>query len=595
VKRILGSRAAPAAIIAIAIALAAPSVTTGLSADDWVHEVIAEGRALEGMPRSRLDLFTFADGDPRHIHALIDQGMFPWWADDHVRLAFARPLAALTHLVDFALWPRAPWAMHVHNLAWFALALAAVWMFYRRFATPPWVAALALLLYAIDDAHGPAVGWVANRNAMIALALGLPAVALHDRWRRDAWRPGAWLAPLVLAIGLLAGESAIAVVAYLAAHALVFEPAGERSGGGLREPAWRRALMRVTPLWRYAVVLVAWRAVYAALGYGANGSGIYLDPAHDAGPFLAALPSRAAALLAGQLALPWSDFASLYEIVSPALALKMTLIAAATVALLAATFAGVVRRDPVARFFALGLLFAVVPIASTFPADRLLWFVGVGAMGLLARFFAAPKSWPLRAMAVLLLLIHVVLAAPLLAIRARSMETVEKPLARANDSLPRTPDVAGKTVVIVNPPADLFVGYVQVTRAARGEPRPARIRWLATGGHGVEVEREDARTLRVRPARGFVESSSETMLRSRRRPFTAGWTRALTGVTVEVVAVTPDGRPAEARFRFDVPLDDPSLVWMQWRGRGYVPFEVPAVGARVSLEPIDFLAAVFQP
>src|SRR5438105_3645185 len=83
-----------------------------------------------------------------------------------------------------------------------------------------------------------------------ARALGLPALWLHDRWRRDQWRPGAWLAPAVLALGLAGGESALGVVAYLAAHALVFE------SGGL--------LSRLAKLWPYALVLVGWRALYHA-------------------------------------------------------------------------------------------------------------------------------------------------------------------------------------------------------------------------------------------------------------------------------------------------------------------------------------------
>jgi len=40
---------------------------------------------------------------------------------------------------------------------------------------------------------------------MVAMALSLPALVFHDRWRRDGWQPGRWLAPLALGVGLLAG------------------------------------------------------------------------------------------------------------------------------------------------------------------------------------------------------------------------------------------------------------------------------------------------------------------------------------------------------------------------------------------------------
>ena len=59
----------------------------------------------------------------------------------------------------------------------------------------------------------------------------------------------------------------------------------------------------------------------------------------------------------------------------------------------------------------------------------------------------------------------------------------------------------------------------------------------------------------------------------------------LTGVTVEVTALTPDNRPAEATFSFDVPLEDPSLRWLFWEDGSFVPFTLPAVGKTVELPP----------
>ena len=48
----------------------------------------------------------------------------------------------------------------------------------------------------------------------------MPVVLLHDRWRREGWRAGAWIAPLWLGVALGAGESALAIAAYLFAYAL---------------------------------------------------------------------------------------------------------------------------------------------------------------------------------------------------------------------------------------------------------------------------------------------------------------------------------------------------------------------------------------
>ena len=67
------------------------------------------------------------------------------------------------------------------------------------------------------------------------------------------------------------------------------------------------------------------------------------------------------------------------------------------------------------------MLLATIPVSATFPRDRLLTFVGIGAAGLLAQFWAfvfvgkdAPASawWrvPARAVAWFLVAVHAVIA-----------------------------------------------------------------------------------------------------------------------------------------------------------------------------------------
>ncbi len=54
-------------------------------------------------------------------------------------------------------------------------------------------------------------------------------------------------------------------------------------------------------------------------------------------------------------------------------------------------------------------------------------------------------------------------------------------------------------------------------------------------------------------------------------------------MTVEVERITESGEPREVLFRFDVPLNAPSLRWVQWEDGIYVPFEPPAVGETIRL------------
>ena len=67
----------------------------------------------------------------------------------------------------------------------------------------------------------------------------------------------------------------------------------------------------------------------------------------------------------------------------------------------------------------------------------------------------------------------------------------------------------------------------------------------------------------------------------------------LTGMTARVTALTSDGRPAVATFRFDEPLESPSFVWLCFRGKSFEPFTLPAVGQETEIR-FDW-RAVFTP
>jgi hypothetical protein len=57
-------------------------------------------------------------------------------------------------------------------------------------------------------------------------------------------------------------------------------------------------------------------------------------------------------------------------------------------------------------------------------------------------------------------------------------------------------------------------------------------------------------------------------------------------MTVQVTEMV-DNRPVEVVFRFDVPLEDPTLRWFAWENGAVVPFTPPAVGAHLIVRPCD--------
>jgi hypothetical protein len=577
-------------ILVASTLLVLPSAGPRLVFDDHLQVLMrtAEPR-VPGIPYAPLDLFTFAR--PGALNdALIDRGMLlPWWTDRALLIAFFRPLSSLTHVIDGWLWPGSARMMHLQNVAWFALLLAVVSAVYRRFVQPASIAGAAFLLYAIDDTHGATVSWIANRNAILASVFGLLALLYHDRWRREGTRRHAALALASFVVGLLAGEAAVGACAYIGAYA-IFVDRGDR-------PA------RAWSFLPYAVIVVAWRAAYHALGYGARGSGAYLDPGREPLAFFARLPQQIAALLQGQL----GAFSADLWFWSPIDAAPVLLGAAfVTCIVIFALLLPLLKTDRMARFWAAGAIGALVPSASSIPGDRLLLLVGVGVMALLAQlFFAfaqrsslfpARGTWrTLAAIPVVFLFVRRVAVAPvMLPIRAHSMEAVGQLADFAADAVQRAGDTSHRSVIVLNTPANVLASYLGLTLATRGATIPEHVRWLAPADSELTVTRISDRALRVRPARGFFLHWTDRLYRSERNPLHTGDRIELADMTVTVGAMTPNGTPADADFEFRDTLESPRYLWLRWDGESCTPCPPPAIGQSVVFPASDFVKMLFD-
>ncbi len=568
--------------IILGVVLTLPTLTGGLYFDDHILKFAVQGHpSFPHIAVSPLDLFSFMKAGQQDYLELIDRFAGIWGTTDDFQIAFLRPLSSLTHAVDFWLWPDEPWIMHLENVLWYGALVYLVAILYRRVLGPSWVAGLAVVLYAVDDAHGIAVGWISNRNALIAGALGVLCLLAHDRWRRDGWRLGVWLSPLLLVFALMAGESAVSACAYLAAYALFLDRA-----------SWRR---RATSLVGYVLVVVGWRIVYSGLGYGVAGTDLYVDPAREPLTFLLALLERLPVLLLGQFALPPSE---LWILVSDEGRLLLTGLGVVVVAVILILTLPMLKRSAEMRFFGLGALLATVPICAAYPFDRLLIFVGIGAMALVAGFLtdlvegdARPRSkvWKMGAysLGIAWLVIHVVVAPVLLPGRALLPTALDRTMGEVSATLPNDEAWSQQTLVVVNTPDVGLSFYIMGRKASYQEPLPAYVRFLSITDAEVIVERIDDFTLALRWPEGLLARPMDRFFRGKRFPFAVGDSFLLTGFVARVTEVTDDGRPAGARFEFRAPLEDASFRWVSWNGRGYAPFVLPKVGETLVLPPAN--------
>lgn len=550
-------------VIATALVLALPALLSPLFIDEYVQAI--KWRA-EGIGSFLNDCFVFAT--PAGNRAEMEHGYGAWWTAPDFKVAFWRPLSAATHAIDLSLWPGNAALMHAHTLLWFAALLAALHALYRRVLAPR-VATLALALYAWDDARGMVLSWIANRHALIAGLFGISAIIVHDKWRRDGWKPGVWLAPLLLALGLLSSEMALATTGFLLGHALFLD----------KGTAPRR-MARLAP---YAAVVIAWQAAWFALGNGTQASGSYTNPLVEPLSYAAKVIERAPIFSLGQLT---PILADAWSMLSPAGRVAVYVLAIAVLAIVARVAWPRLGAQPQGRFWLVGAGISLLLICATGPQDRNLVFVGFGVAPALAMLFAAlvddppAARWP-RLVGGALAVFNLALAPAQLPLKCLMMRAAEGMMAPVNASIPRDAAASGKTLVVAWMAFDPAVYFSWTKRDAEGTPRPGKTRILSVSVGDVSVSRPDEVTLRLQPRDGFFATEVSKVMRDASRPFRVGDVVALSNMTATVTAITDDGRPLGVEFRFAAPLESPEWLWMRGAGQGLVDWTPPAVGETV--------------
>lgn len=606
ILRALASPLSPWIIIVASVALCTPSLSVGLYADDWIQQLLLQNdTGIEGYRSRPFSLFTFISGDPEQTQPLIQRGLFAWWTDPEAKISFFRPLASASHWLDTKLGlgsgpvGAAAW-MHAHNLAWLAASLASLWLVYRDLLRPPnstsssprprsiaghSLAALALLLYALDDTRGPVVGWVANRNALMSVTFGLLTLWTHHHAseKKDTRWYGAAIVLWLLA--LLSGEFSAGAMGYLLAYCLC-----------VSKGTW---LSRLRGFFPYLALFVAVIGCSRAWGYGVQGSGAYISPFAAPFEFLSATVIRGPMLLISQLALPWSSVSLLASYTWPQATLWIVLFGLLGVWGIGTVAWPVMRDDPRRRSFVLGMFLSCIPVCAAIPADRVLGFVGVGAMAWVACFLhdatqaRSPLSRSQKAVLALWCCCHLVLGPLFLAPRSRSMEVAGEPLIQASQSLPESDALEQEFIFLINPPTDAHATYILAHRAYLGQALPRQLHWLGVAATEMTLERLDEKRLKVRQKGGYVAKMSEQMFRDpRSRPFEIGQSFEFEEFNLTVLSLTPDQRPLEVLYHFKRPLEDPRYRWARWEKTGFREVSAPAAGQSSQLPAFTLLDSI---
>jgi hypothetical protein len=549
-----------------------PALTTPFFLDDHIHSAMVSGRfpAARGM----FDLYDFVADDNRR--ALAEAGFLPWWTDRHLTLRFFRPLSSLLLYWEHRYLEPYPFLLHVHSFGWWVASVFAARAFFRRCVTEH-AAAFATVIFALAPCHALPIGWLANREALLALAFGTVGLLAFLRFYEEGGVGWGALSVVAFAMATLSGE-----------YGLAF-------GGFVLAFAWRGPLTR---RWASVLLFLVPAAGYLYLrshaGYGTTGTGFYQDPLRDPWDFLARAPRRFFVLaLSGWFTTDRASWKWDSDLVVVTMTLLFGLGARAALVHVAA------KRDPRERermgTLALGSLLSLLPLLAVRPSVRL---VGVPMLGIAPVIgVLLDAAWLDRtvdsdgssgrdewvAIAATLLGFAHLLHGPLRGvvnasqIRTSAIDFAShtRDLAARLDEARSGDRAAAQEVVVLRGLDDVF--FYGFALEAVG----VHVRWtvLSHTGH-VLVTRKDASSLdlQVAPDAGLYEVSAGDLYRSLGSPLAVG-DEARRDTFRARVLEAGGGGPRRVRFQFVNELEDPSRLWVsQTKARGFEDAPPPKVG-----------------
>ncbi|EYF08407.1 hypothetical protein [Chondromyces apiculatus] len=264
-----------------------PSLRGGYMADDWFHLVALS--QLKEIFTDELNLFTLVNSGDQVV-AFKHFGLMPWWTSEEMRIAFYRPIPSILYWAEHRLFGPSPAVAHLIGIGWYVFSVYLVSRVLARFFPErSAMHVLAVLIFALDDAHALNIAWIANRNETIGGSLVLLSLLAWLRYREGRGRYHAPLVALAYVGALLSKESALVLPVFVVAHALVFParegeplpaqpaPPGAPPASSTMPSLWSRLRPHLGLILTLGAISVAFIGLYFGFGHGAN-SVYYINP-----------------------------------------------------------------------------------------------------------------------------------------------------------------------------------------------------------------------------------------------------------------------------------------------------------------------------
>lgn len=575
--------AAAALLIVLGMSLHLPSARWGFLWDDFLHQgVLRYGEMIPEV--SPLNLYDYR-ALPRPGETLGDLGIFPWWTSGDFRVRFFRPVTSASIFLDHLLYGDRASGYHVTNILLFGLLLTLAWLLYRNLGCGRAAATWALAFLALEDIHVLPVGWIANRNSLLANIFTVATLLGVDRHRRTGSKTALAASVLFFLLACGSKETALITAALVGLYLLFMDsPPGEETfAGSIRRVLGSRVM------WLFALAAGLYVAGYALTGHGAN-TALYSIPWQERGAFavriISFLPLAAASLFFG--------LSTDLVYAMPHLARNLALAAFPAVVLLVVVMGKELRSSRPAGFAAGWVLVALAPAAGVPTSDRLLIDAAPGSALLLGLFVdsllagaGAARTHRRGRLALCLLLVFLgpLLALPMTWIRGNNFFH----LAATDRSVIAGAEIepgkgARRQVFLLNPPSSVLALTMLPTWTVLHDDPGLSFYPLQMARRPWEWRRDGARSLVVSfGPPPLLSHRYELLFRTSPDPPPVGTVFETSAFRVTVLEVSGK-HIGRIRMDFHRDIDDPSHRFLFWRDEALRRISPPAIGGSASFE-----------
>jgi hypothetical protein len=560
-----------------------PSLGWGFLWDDFIHQAVF--RYGDAIPEvSPLNLYDYGVR-PQPGAALGKLGLYPWWTSEDFRVRFFRPVASLSLLSDYLMYRGWAPGYHLTNILLFGVLLSLSYLLYRRLGASPAAALWALAFLALDDIHVVPVGWIANRNTVLA-NLFIVATLLSVDWHcrtRSRWALAGAVASFLLACG--AKETALITVGLVGLYVWLLD---RLPGNETLIRSFRRVL-GFGVMWVFVAATALYVAGYVLTGHGTN-SALYSTPWHSWGAFVSRLatfvPLAGASLFFG--------VSTDLVFMKPSWASPLAWAMFPLLGLLAWFTWRRLRTQRLAGYAAGWMLIALAPAAGVTTSDRLLMDATLGSALLLGLLIASLRSGsdipgPYRvgryALVGLLLCCGPVMSLPMTWIRGNwfyDMAATDRDvIARAE--IPREKHGA-RHVFLLNPPSTVLALTILPTWTVLHDDPGVSFYSLQMARRPWGWRRDGERTVVMSygpPA--LLAHRYERLFRSTVTPPAVGTVFETAALKATVLEIDAEGI---RRVRLELPhdLDDPSYHFLLWEDGRLRKTSPPPIGETAHYE-----------